>query len=84
MMRAFVTGAAGFAGSYLTEHLLAHGREVFGLVLDRRDAPNLAQALAGERAGFLHLVEADLCDELALRDAVRVEGGSVPSTKGVL
>jgi len=71
MMRAFVTGAAGFAGSYLTEHLLARGREVFGLVLDRRDLPNLAQALAGERAASLHLVEGDLCDELALRDAVR-------------
>ncbi len=71
MTRAFVTGAAGFAGSYLTEHLLAHGREVFGLVLDRGDVANLADALAGERAAALHLVEGDLCDERALRDAVR-------------
>ncbi len=70
MLRAFVTGAAGFAGSYLTEHLLARGREVFGLVLDRRDAPNLAPAQAGERAALLHLVEGNLCDEPALRDAV--------------
>jgi GDP-4-dehydro-6-deoxy-D-mannose reductase len=71
MIRAFVTGAAGFAGSYVTEHLLARGREVFGLVLDRRNAPNLAQALAGERARLLHLVEGDLCNGLALRDAIR-------------
>jgi len=71
MTRAFVTGAAGFAGSYLTEHLLERGREVFGLVLDRRDAPNLAPALAGARAAFLHLVEGDVCDDLALRAAVR-------------
>ena len=71
MTRAFVTGAAGFAGSYLTEHLLACGREVFGLVLDRGDVHNLAQALAGEHAAALHLVEGDLCDERVLSDAVR-------------
>jgi GDP-4-dehydro-6-deoxy-D-mannose reductase len=71
MMRAFVTGAAGFAGSYLTEHLLACGREVFGLVLDRAAVSNLAQAQAGERAAALHLVEGELCDERVLADAVR-------------
>ena len=71
MTRAFVTGAAGFAGSYLTEHLLARGREVVGLVLDRGDVHNLAQALAGEHAAALHLVEGDLCDERVLSDAVR-------------
>jgi GDP-4-dehydro-6-deoxy-D-mannose reductase len=70
-MRAFVTGAAGFAGSYLVEHLLACGREVFGLVLNRRDLSNLAQALTGERRTFLHLVDGDLRDEAALRGAVR-------------
>lgn len=70
-MRAFVTGAAGFAGSYLTEHLLACGREVFGLVLDRRDLSNLAHAQAGERAALLHLVEGDLRDAACLRDAMR-------------
>lgn len=71
MMRAFVTGAAGFAGSFLTEHLLARGREVYGLVLDSGDVANLAEALAGERAGALHLVQGDLCDERVLCDAVR-------------
>ena len=70
-MRAFVTGAAGFAGSFLSEYLLASGREVFGLVQDRRSVANLAQALSGERAACLHLVEGDLGDEAALRDAVR-------------
>jgi GDP-4-dehydro-6-deoxy-D-mannose reductase len=70
-MRAFVTGAAGFAGSFLSEYLLTSGREVFGLVQDRRNVANLAQALAGERAVSLHLVEGDLGDEAVLRDAVR-------------
>jgi GDP-4-dehydro-6-deoxy-D-mannose reductase len=69
-MRAFVTGAAGFAGSYLTEHLLRCGRDVFGLVQNRHETANLAPALGGERAASLHLVEGDLEDEAGLRDAV--------------
>lgn len=70
-MRAFVTGAAGFAGSHLTEHLLSGGREVFGLVQNRREVANLARALAGERAASLHLIEGDLGDAAALAHAVR-------------
>jgi GDP-4-dehydro-6-deoxy-D-mannose reductase len=73
-MRAFVTGAAGFAGSFLSECLLASGREVFGLVQNRHDVPNLVEALAGPRAASLHLVEGDLRNAVALRDAVREVG----------
>ncbi len=70
-MRAFVTGAAGFAGSYLTELLLAQGAEVFGLVLDRGDVGNLEPALTGASAARLHLVEGDLLDAAHLVDALR-------------
>ena len=71
-MRAFVTGAAGFAGSYLVEHLLANGRDVFGLVLDRHECGNLAPAQDGGQAPSLHPVEGDVQDERALRDALRI------------
>jgi nucleoside-diphosphate-sugar epimerase len=71
MMRAFVTGAAGFVGSHLTELLLDRGREVFGLILDRRDAGNLTDALAGAHASHLHLIEGDLLEASFLAGAVR-------------
>jgi GDP-4-dehydro-6-deoxy-D-mannose reductase len=70
-MRAFVTGAAGFVGSHLTDLLLNRGREVFGLVLDRGDIGNLVDALAGEHASRLRLVEGDLSDEGVLAKAVQ-------------
>jgi GDP-4-dehydro-6-deoxy-D-mannose reductase len=71
MMRAFVTGAAGFVGSHLTERLLDRGREVFGLILDRRDVGNLTDALAGAHASYLHLIEGDLLEASFLGGVVR-------------
>ena len=70
-MRAFVTGAAGFVGSHLTDLLLDRGREVFGWVLDHRDIGNLEAALAGGHGPRLHLVEGNLSDEIGLAGAVR-------------
>ena len=70
-MRAFVTGAGGFVGSHLTELLLGRGREVFGLVLDRRDVGNLKDALAGPQAPHLQLIEGDLLDASFLAGVVR-------------
>ena len=70
-MRAFVTGAAGFVGSHLTDLLLDRGRAVFGLVLDRRDIANLDAALTGAHASRLQLVEGDLSDEIAVAKAVQ-------------
>jgi len=70
MKRVLVTGAAGFIGSHLTDALLARGDEVLGLdeFNDYYDPAvkrgNLAGALA--QPGFA-LVEADICDEAALR-----------------
>jgi UDP-glucuronate 4-epimerase len=72
MKRVLVTGAAGFIGSHLTDALLARGDEVLGLdeFNDYYDPAvkraNLAGALA--HPGFA-LVEADICDEAALRAA---------------
>lgn len=72
MKRVLVTGAAGFIGSHLTDALLARGDEVLGLdeFNDYYDPAvkrgNLAGALA--KPGFA-LVEADICDEAALRAA---------------
>jgi nucleoside-diphosphate-sugar epimerase len=60
--RVVVTGAAGFVGSHLAEHLLRHGARVTGL--DARSPasdPGAAENLAGlvTHPGF-HLVVADL------------------------
>ena len=71
MRRAFVTGVAGFAGSHLAEHLLARGREVFGLVLRRQDVRNLQPSMAGETTSRLHVVDGDLLHEADLRTALQ-------------
>lgn len=43
-MKALVTGAAGFVGRHLTNHLAAHGDTVVGV--DRADGPDLLDAAA--------------------------------------
>lgn len=63
-MRALVTGATGFAGSYLVDDLLARGCQVFGLVYakDGRERPV-------DHPAFTAL-EGDLLDLSSLRSAV--------------
>ncbi|QGG95816.1 GDP-mannose 4,6-dehydratase [Actinomarinicola tropica] len=46
-MKALVTGSSGFAGTYLREHLEAHGDEVAGL--DRAEGTDLTDAAAVHR-----------------------------------
>jgi GDP-4-dehydro-6-deoxy-D-mannose reductase len=70
-MRAFVTGAAGFAGSHLVDHLLARGREVWGLVLAEQPLDNLDLSLSGPMSARLHLVPGDLLDALSLARTVQ-------------
>ncbi|MCC6832432.1 MAG: NAD-dependent epimerase/dehydratase family protein [Thermoleophilia bacterium] len=64
-MRVVVTGAAGFLGSHLTDHLLALGHAVVGIDAFTPGTPrpqrqaNLARAL---RHPSFTMLEADLCD----------------------
>lgn len=59
-MRIFITGATGFAGSYLVDNLLAEGHEIFALVRS-------ATLPSHPR---LHSMKGDLLDAAALQTAV--------------
>lgn len=63
-MRALVTGATGFAGSHLVDHLLADGQQVFGLIYakDGRERPVNHPAYTP--------IEGDLLNLDSLRSAV--------------
>jgi len=65
--RALITGITGQDGSYLADHLLAHGYEVFGMV--RRSSTETLGRVAHlrERVTFL---QADLLDQASLDKAV--------------
>ncbi|HEV2451948.1 MAG TPA: GDP-mannose 4,6-dehydratase [Streptosporangiaceae bacterium] len=66
-MRALITGITGQDGSYLAEHLLAAGHEVWGLVRGQANprVPKVRQLLAEVR-----LVRGDLLDQGSLIAAV--------------
>jgi UDP-glucuronate 4-epimerase len=66
-MSVLVTGAAGFVGLALVEHLLARGDQVVGIDI----APPPAEALAAFRdlPGRFEAIAADVRDAGALRDA---------------
>ena len=70
MSRAFLTGAAGFAGSFLTELLLRRGDRVCGLVQPGTSTAYLQAAQAGPDAARLELVSGDLLDRQELRTIV--------------
>src|SRR3990167_2050734 len=67
-MKALITGIRGMDGSYLAEHLLAFGYEVWGL--QRRQAvpnsPNIDHI-----KDQLHLVYGDLADQTSLEQAIK-------------
>jgi len=65
--RALVTGVTGQDGSYLVEHLLTEGYEVFGLV--RRSSSANLQRLSGV-LDRVHLISGDLLDQSSLMSAL--------------
>jgi nucleoside-diphosphate-sugar epimerase len=62
-MRALVTGATGFIGSHIVQHLLARGDRVCALVRQGSDTRHLAQQR-------VHLIQGDLTDPATLVAAV--------------
>src|SRR5262245_33299781 len=75
-LRIVVTGAAGFIGSPVREALAARGHQVTGLdafdgylypaEIKRRNAAELTRSL-GDRLAW---IEADVCDDAAVRRAI--------------
>ena len=65
--RALITGITGQDGSYLAEHLLAEGYEVFGLV---RGQANPRVRRVRQLLGDVRLVRGDLLDQGSLISAV--------------
>ncbi|MBI2032593.1 MAG: GDP-mannose 4,6-dehydratase [Candidatus Levybacteria bacterium] len=57
-MKAFITGASGFAGSFLSERLLNSGYAVFGTYLSEKSLENLSHI-----KNKINLVHLDLLDE---------------------
>jgi GDPmannose 4,6-dehydratase len=64
--RALITGITGQDGSYLAEHLLAQGYEVWGLVRGQSNPRGRVRELLGE----VQLVRGDLLDQGSLIAAV--------------
>jgi GDPmannose 4,6-dehydratase len=67
MPRALITGVTGQDGHYLSEHLLAKGYEVHGMI---RGQSNPRRALVERALPDVHLVEGDLLDQASLMNAL--------------
>jgi GDPmannose 4,6-dehydratase len=65
--RALITGITGQDGSYLAEHLLAHGYEVWGLL---RGQANPHKSRISRLVSDVSFVEGDLMDQCSLLAAV--------------
>jgi GDPmannose 4,6-dehydratase len=65
--RALITGITGQDGSYLAEHLLAHGYEVWGLV---RGQANPHVARLRKHVGDIKIAQGDLLDQGSLISAI--------------
>ena len=68
MPTALITGITGQDGSYLAEHLLGLGYEVYGLV---RGQANPKRPLVEAMLPDVHVIEGDLLDQTSLINAVQ-------------
>jgi GDPmannose 4,6-dehydratase len=68
MPRALITGITGQDGSYLSEHLLGLGYEVYGLI---RGQANPKRALLERTLPDVHIVDGDLLDQASLINVVQ-------------
>jgi GDPmannose 4,6-dehydratase len=69
MPRALITGITGQDGSYLAEHLLSLGYDVFGMV---RGQNNPRRAAVERLLPAVRLIDADLLDEGSIIAALRI------------
>ena len=68
MRRALITGITGQDGRHLSEHLLAQGYEVFGLL---RGQHNPKRAIVEHEVPDVRLIEGDLTDQVSLISAIQ-------------
>ena len=64
-MRVLITGITGFVGSYMAEHALAQGAEVFGASRGQSTAENIEHL-----RGRITLIQSDLRDDASVRSLV--------------
>lgn len=73
MKRALITGVTGQDGSFLAEHLLGLGYEVFGMIR-RLSSPNLVYISPLQKDPNFHIVSGDMTDPVSLRSLIRRHG----------
>jgi GDP-4-dehydro-6-deoxy-D-mannose reductase len=97
-VRVLITGAAGFAGRHLTEHVLGHGAEVAGLtrgspslpagvqpiVCDLLDRDATAAAVRGARPDRVFHLAADASAAASWRDPAGVIARNLATTTSLL
>lgn len=73
MKKALITGCLGQDGSYLTEHLLEQGYEVYGLIRKSPlgNRPALEWVANQSREGSVTFLYGDVRDELSIRSALQ-------------
>jgi GDP-4-dehydro-6-deoxy-D-mannose reductase len=64
-MRVLITGITGFVGSYMAEHALSQGAEVFGVSRGQSTAENIEHL-----RGRITLIQSDLRDDASVRSLV--------------
>ena len=67
MPRALITGITGQDGHYLSEHLLAQGYDVYGMI---RGQSNPKQRLVEAALPDVHIVDGDLLDQASLMNVL--------------